>query len=143
MPKLPTKKLKIKIFLAGQVFFCFWLQGKKQNKEASLFKVLMKYIVWSEILWFGAIQPENQLEIQPEKDINEQHSKLVLRTTRDGSDMLRTFSQSSPAIALQIIKMVEVRKESTKKISQCCLFMLISSRQKDSIAIRSNHQIQV
>lgn len=28
-------------------------------------------------------------------------------------------------------------------MSQCCLCMLISSRQKDSIAIRSNHYIQV
>ena len=28
-------------------------------------------------------------------------------------------------------------------MSQCCLCMLISSRQKDSIAIRSNHYIHV
>ena len=33
--------------------------------------------------------------------------------------------------------------KSTKKMSQCCLCMLISSRQKDSIAIRSNHYIHV
>lgn len=96
----------------------------------------MKYMCGLKYCGFGAIQPENQLEIQPEKDIDEQHSKLVLRITRDGSYISRIFSQSSPTVASQIIKKWKWDK-STKKMSQCCLCMLISSRQKDSIAIRS------
>ena len=52
------KVKKLKYFWQGKFSFVFDYRVKKtktKTKKSSLTKVLMKYIVWSEILWFGAI----------------------------------------------------------------------------------------
>lgn len=52
--KTTNQKVKNYNIFGGVCFLLFLAIGWKQNKKASLTKVLMKYIVWSEVLWFGA-----------------------------------------------------------------------------------------